>query len=67
MRFRYSSLIVAAMLVAGVSGARAQMGPGGPPAVGVVKAALTPIYQTSQYIGRVQAISKITVRARVTG
>ena len=68
MRSRYSSLIVAATLVAGVSPvARAQMGPGGPPAVGVTKAALTPIYQTSEYIGRVQATAKITVRARVTG
>ncbi len=68
MRSRYSLLIVAAMLVAAASpSARAQMGPGGPPAVGVVKAALTPIYQTSEYIGRVQAISKITIRARVTG
>jgi membrane fusion protein (multidrug efflux system) len=55
------------MLVSGACTARAQMGPGGPPAVGVVKAALTPIYQSSEYIGRVQAISKITIRARVTG
>jgi membrane fusion protein (multidrug efflux system) len=67
MRSRYSSLIVAAMLVGGASAARAQMGPGGPPAVGVVKAAMTPIYQSSEYIGRVQATAKITVRARVTG
>jgi membrane fusion protein (multidrug efflux system) len=67
MRFRYSSMLLAALAVAGAPGARAQMGPGGPPVVGVMKAALTPIYQTSQYIGRVQAISKITIRARVTG
>jgi membrane fusion protein (multidrug efflux system) len=68
MRSRYSSLVVAAMLAAVASpAARAQMGPGGPPAVGVVKAALTPIYQSSEYIGRVQAMSKITIRARVTG
>jgi membrane fusion protein, multidrug efflux system len=68
MRSRYPSLIVAAMLAAAASPkAQAQMGPGGPPAVGVVKAALTPVYQTSEYIGRVQAISKITIRARVTG
>jgi membrane fusion protein (multidrug efflux system) len=68
MRSRYSSLIVAATLLGAASpSARAQMGPGGPPAVGVVKAALTPIYQTSEYIGRVQAMSKITIRARVTG
>ena len=67
MRSRYSSLIVAAMLAAGAPAARAQMGPGGPPTVGVVHAALTPIYQSSEYIGRVQAVSKITLRARVTG
>jgi len=67
MRSRYSSLVVAAMLICGAGDAWAQMGPAGPPAVGVVKAALTPIYQSSEYIGRVQAISKITIRARVTG
>jgi membrane fusion protein, multidrug efflux system len=67
MRSRYSSLVVAAMLLCGTGDAWAQMGPGGPPAVGVVKAALTPIYPSSEYTGRVQAISKITVRARVTG
>ena len=68
MPSRYSSLIVAAMLVAGASPeAWAQTGPGGPPAVGVVKAALTPIYQSSEYVGRVQAMSKTTIRARVTG
>jgi membrane fusion protein (multidrug efflux system) len=67
MRSRYSSLIVAAVLVSGAPVAYAQMGPGGPPTVGVVKATLTPIYQSSEYIGRVQAISKITIRARVTG
>ena len=68
MRSRYASLIVATLLAtAAASGARAQTGPGGPPAVGVVKAALSPIYQSSEYIGRVQAISKITIRARVTG
>jgi membrane fusion protein (multidrug efflux system) len=67
MRFRYSSILLATLAVAGAAGARAQMGPGGPPVVGVVKAGLTPIYQTSQYIGRVQAVSKITLRARVTG
>jgi membrane fusion protein (multidrug efflux system) len=60
-------MLLATLAVAGASGARAQMGPGGPPVVGVVKAALSPIYQTSQYIGRVQAVSKITLRARVTG
>jgi membrane fusion protein (multidrug efflux system) len=67
MRFRYSSVVFAGLVLAGATAARAQMGPGGPPVVGVVRAALTPIYQTSQYIGRIQAVSKITLRARVTG
>ncbi|HTH99401.1 MAG TPA: efflux RND transporter periplasmic adaptor subunit [Acidisoma sp.] len=67
MRLRYSAMVFAGLLVGASSAARAQMGPGGPPAVGVTKAAMTPIYLTSQYIGRVQAISKVTIRARVTG
>ena len=67
MRLRYSAIFFAGLLLTDASAAWAQMGPGGPPTVGVVKAALTPIYQTSQYIGRLQAISKITIRARVTG
>jgi membrane fusion protein (multidrug efflux system) len=59
--------VFAALLVSGASAAEAQMGPGGPPTVGITKAAETPIYQSSEYVGRIQAISKITVRARVTG
>jgi len=67
MRLRYSATVFAGLLVGASTAAQAQMGPGGPPAVGVTKAAMTPIYLTSQYIGRVQAISKVTIRARVTG
>jgi membrane fusion protein (multidrug efflux system) len=67
MRLRYFAMFFASLLLAGATGARAQMGPGGPPVVGVTRAVLTPIYETSQYIGRVQAVSKITIRARVTG
>jgi membrane fusion protein (multidrug efflux system) len=67
MRLRYSAMVFAALLVSGASAAEAQMGPGGPPTVGITKAAETPIYQSSEYVGRIQAISKITVRARVTG
>ncbi len=67
MRLRYSAMVFASLVVGGASAAEAQMGPPGPPAVGVTKAANTPIYQSSEYIGRVQAISKVTVRARVTG
>ncbi len=45
--------------------ARAQM-PGGPPSVGVVKAEQTAITETSEFIGRVQAIDRVALTARVT-
>jgi len=44
----------------------AQGGPGGPPAVGVVKVAEIPITESSEFIGRVQAINKVAIVARVT-
>jgi len=65
MRLRFSATIVAATLLTSVSAAQAQMA--GPPTVGVVKAVLSPIYATSQYVGRVDAINHITLQARVTG
>jgi membrane fusion protein, multidrug efflux system len=65
MRLRYSAVVLAAALTAGAADARAQMG--GPPTVGVVKAQVSPIYDTSQYVGRVEAMNHITLQARVTG
>ncbi|WP_284947645.1 efflux RND transporter periplasmic adaptor subunit [Acidisoma cladoniae] len=65
MRLRFSATVFAVTLLSGVSAAEAQMG--GPPTVGVSKATLTPIYKTSQYVGRVEAINHITLQARVTG
>ena len=44
----------------------AQPGPGGPPAVGVVKAEPRAIYETSQFVGRIQAINRVEIVARVT-
>ncbi|HEX3573888.1 MAG TPA: efflux RND transporter periplasmic adaptor subunit [Rhodopila sp.] len=43
----------------------AQM-PGGPPSVGVVRAELTAITETSEFIGRIQAIERVALTARVT-
>ena len=40
--------------------------PGGPPSVGVVKAEQTAITETSEFIGRVQAINRVALTARVT-
>ena len=38
----------------------------GPPAVGVVRAERTPIIETNEFIGRVDAISRVALVARVT-
>jgi membrane fusion protein (multidrug efflux system) len=40
--------------------------PGGPPSVGVVRAELTAITETSEFIGRIQAIERVALTARVT-
>lgn len=45
--------------------AHAQFG-GGPPAVGVVKVQQRPMTETSEFVGRVQAIDKVDLVARVT-
>ncbi len=38
----------------------------GPPAVGVVQAARTPIIETNEFIGRISAVSRVALVARVT-
>ncbi len=52
-----------ALLLAGAARAQA---PVGPPSVGVVRAELQPITQTSQFIGRIEAIDRVDIVARVT-
>lgn len=46
--------------------ALAQEPPSGPPAVGVVRAERRPVTETNEFIGRVQAINRVDVVARVT-
>ena len=46
--------------------AAAQPAPGGPPAVGVVRAERQQITQTDEFIGRMQAIGRVALVARVT-
>jgi membrane fusion protein (multidrug efflux system) len=60
--FGYLSL---AVLLSITSAARAQP-PGGPPSVGVVRAQQTAITETSEFIGRIQAIERVVLTARVT-
>jgi len=46
--------------------AQAQPAPGGPPAVGVVRAERQQITQTDEFIGRIQSVGRVALVARVT-
>jgi membrane fusion protein (multidrug efflux system) len=65
MRVRLLPALAAVLLAAAVAPAQAQFG-GGPPAVGVVKATRQPVTESSEYVGRVQAIDRVDLVARVT-
>ena len=60
------ALVLAAALSAAAPAARAQPGPGGPPAVGVVRVEKKAITETSEFVGRVQAVDRVDLTARVT-
>jgi len=65
MRAYKLTVLLALMLIAVAAPAQAQFG-GGPPAVGVVKVQKQPITESTQFVGRVQAIDKVDLVARVT-
>lgn len=68
MSFRPLSRIAAVALALGLaSPAFAQFGPQGPPAVGVVTAEQHPVTESVEFVGRVEAIDRVELRARVTG
>src|SRR6476660_2351624 len=48
------------------AGAAAQPAPGGPPAVGVVRAERQQITESDEFIGRIQAVNRVALIARVT-
>ncbi|MCU0887670.1 MAG: efflux RND transporter periplasmic adaptor subunit [Rubritepida sp.] len=60
-------VFVTLALMLSATPARAQFGPAGPPAVGVVEARRQPVMEFSEFIGRVESISRVDIRARVTG
>ncbi len=62
---RSTGTLTLAALLTVASAASAQM-PGGPPSVGVVRVEQTAITETSEFIGRVQAIERVALTARVT-
>jgi len=45
--------------------ALAQPGPQGPPAVGVITTELRPVTESTEFIGRIEAIDRVDLRARV--
>jgi membrane fusion protein (multidrug efflux system) len=49
-----------------VAAADAQPRPAGPPAVGVVEAVKRPITESNEFLGRIEAINRVNVVARVT-
>jgi membrane fusion protein (multidrug efflux system) len=60
------SLLTAGVIAVGApSAARAQAAPSGPPAVGVVEATKRPITETSEFLGRIEAVNRVNVVARV--
>jgi membrane fusion protein, multidrug efflux system len=46
--------------------APAQQGPAAPPAVGVLEATKRPITESNQFLGRIEAVNRVNVVARVT-
>jgi membrane fusion protein (multidrug efflux system) len=47
--------------------AAAQFGPQGPPAVGFIVAERRPVTELTEFVGRIEAINRVDIRARVTG
>ncbi|MCR0984238.1 efflux RND transporter periplasmic adaptor subunit [Roseomonas populi] len=54
-------------LLASATPALAQFGPQGPPAVGIMEAARRPVTESTDFVGRVEALEHVDIIARVTG
>jgi membrane fusion protein, multidrug efflux system len=49
-----------------VAAAQAQQGQAGPPAVGVLEAIKRPITESNEFLGRIEAVNRVAIVARVT-
>jgi membrane fusion protein (multidrug efflux system) len=65
-KFPIRLLTAGALLIATSAVALAQPAAAGPPAVGVVEAIKRPITETSEFLGRIEAVNRVNVVARVT-
>jgi membrane fusion protein (multidrug efflux system) len=63
---RFCLIVLGVLLLARSTGAAAQPTPGGPPAVGVVRAERQQITQSDEFIGRIQAVNRVALVARVS-
>src|SRR6266853_1672957 len=59
-------LMAGALIIGAPVATRAQPAESGPPAVGVVEAVKRPITETSEFLGRIEAVNRVNVVARVT-
>jgi membrane fusion protein (multidrug efflux system) len=59
-------VVVGALAIAAPAAMRAQPAPSGPPAVGIVEAIKRPITESSEFLGRIEAVNRVNVVARVT-
>ena len=65
-RQRLILALAAAIALVSAPGVEAQAPNAGPPAVGVVKVSKKPITETEKFIGRIQAVNRVDLVARVT-
>ena len=63
MRLAFAALLLSGAITIP---AQAQQGPAGPPAVGVAPAQRRQVIETSEFVGRVQAVNRVELVARVT-
>ncbi len=65
-----AALVMVCLLLFAAGAAEAQPGGpggGGPPAVGVAQAERRPVTETTEFTGRIEAVHRVDIRARVTG
>jgi membrane fusion protein, multidrug efflux system len=63
------AITCALLLLAAAIPAEAQPGPGagGPPAVGAARAERRPVTESAEFTGRIEAVNRVDIRARITG
>jgi len=66
VRLSVRLLTTAAIALSLNTRAQAQPAPSGPPAVGVIDATTRPIIETNEFLGRIEAVNRVDIVARVT-